>query len=173
MHNNPQDLSYLIMEEIMSDNIENLESQPSVKDSPDNTVDYISAINELKNNTVSKEEYEQVVNDNKKLLSALIEGGSIEQETPPVDINQLRSDLFNSDKKDLNNLDFVTKSLQLRKAIIDGGGVDPFVPQSRQFSATSEDFDRAENVAKILQDCVDYAEGNPEVFTDQLKRYIN
>ena len=43
----------------------------------DTTQDYISAINEIKQNTVSKEAYNKVVEDNRKLLDSLVHTSAI------------------------------------------------------------------------------------------------
>ena len=51
--------------------------------------------------------------------------------------------------------------------------MDPFVPVGNKITPTDEDFQKAEKVAKVLQECVDYADGNPAVFVDELKRNIN
>ena len=40
-------------------------------------------------------------------------------------------------------------------------------------SCTDDDFAKAEKVAAVLQECVDYADGDSNVFTDELKRRIN
>ena len=53
------------------------------------------------------------------------------------------------------------------------GEMDPLVPVGNKITPTDEDFQKAEKVAKVLQECVDYADGNPAVFVDELKRNIN
>ena len=50
---------------------------------------------------------------------------------------------------------------------------DPFVPTGSKIKPTDEDFAKAKKVADTLQECVDYADGDPDVFTDELKRRIN
>ena len=158
------------MEEIEKrDEVQN--NQPDT----DTSVDYISAINEIKANSVSKEDYLKLREENQRLLKAFVNGetpGSAQHVEKP-DINALRAELFGNSKKDLSNLEFVDKALELRQAVIDDGGLDPFVANSRLVHPTDEDFTRAEKVANILQECVDYADGNAGVFTDELKRRIN
>ena len=87
-----------------------------------------------------------------------------------LDIKQLRNELFNSE---LNNLQYIDKTLQLRKALIDAGEPDPFIPSGSKYSPTNEDIDAANRVAEGLQHCVDYANeygGDSEVFTNELQR---
>lgn len=140
----------------------------------DTTPDYISAINEIKANSVSKEDYLKLKEENKKLLKSIVNGENLEasKTIPTEDISELRNKLFGQKRKDLTNLEFVETALKLRTAIMEDGGVDPFVPIGTKIKPTDEDFNKASKVAKVLQECVDYADGNPDVFTDELKRNI-
>lgn len=158
--------------------MENIDNNgASVNNSPetDTTQDYISAINEIKQNTVSKDQYLKLKEDNRKLLDSLVNGGQLEKEEikKPVDIEGLRNDLFGDKPKQMNNLDFISNALKLRIAIIENGGLDPFVPTGHKVQTTHNDYESAQRVADVLQECVDYADGNPEVFNDELKRRIN
>lgn len=137
----------------------------------DANVDYLAAIQELKNNTVSKELYNKVKTENKKLIDTLVSGGSIESpvQKPKADIGELRKELFNKDTQ-LSNLEFVEKSLELRDALLDAGEPDPFLPVGSRISPTPEEERIAENVAEIYRECIEYADGDSEVFTNELMR---
>lgn len=137
----------------------------------DANIDYVAAIKELQNNTVSKEQYTKLRAENKKLLDALVTGGSIENpiQKPEVDIDALRKELFNKDTQ-LTNLEFIEKSLTLRDALIDKGEPDPFLPIGSRISPTPEEARIAENVADIYRECIEYADGDSEVFTNELMR---
>lgn len=136
----------------------------------DNT-DYIEALKEMKEKTVSKEAYAQLKEENKKLLQSLINGETIDahtaQDTP--DVEQLRKDLFSRDGN-LSNLEYAEKALQLRETLIEEGKPDPFLPYGHHISPTNEDIEAANRVAKALKDCIDYAEGDSDLFTSELQR---
>ena len=136
---------------------------------------YIEAIKEMKANTVDKEAYRKLQEENKQLLNSLVNGETIEttDAEQKESIEELRSKLFGTKRKDLTNLEFVENSLKLRDALMESGEMDPFVPVGSKIKPTDEDFAKAKKVAEVLQECVDYAEGNPDVFTDELKRRIN
>lgn len=138
---------------------------------PEVDTDYVAAIQELQNNTVSKDQYNKLRAENKKLLDALVSGGSIENpvQKPEVDIDALRKELFNKDAQ-LTNLEFIEKSLELRDALLDKGEPDPFLPIGSRISPTPEEARIAENVADIYRECIDYANGDSEVFTNELMR---
>lgn len=134
-----------------------------------NGVDYIKAINDLKANSVSKSDYEKLQEENKKLLQSLVNGESYQQPVEDVDIEALRKELF-SDSTDLSNLEYMTKVMQLRDAIIEGGGTDPFLPYGKKIMPTDEDIATANRVSGIIRECIDYADGDSAVFTAELQR---
>ena len=134
----------------------------------DNT-DYIAAIKELKENSVDRQKYDALKADNKRLVEALVNGQTIETNSkPPVDIQALRNELFKNENQ--TNLQYVENALKLRNALIESGEPDPFIPQGSKVIATSEDISAAQRVADVLQECVDYAEGDSQVFTNELQR---
>ena len=140
----------------------------------DNTQDYINAIKDLKQNSVDRSEYEKLRAENKKLIDVVV-NGMPGQEEPAVSkhskeqIDDLRNELFNS-PRELNNLEYVTKAMELREALIENGEPDPFLPVGKQISPTRDDLEGAEKVAQVYKECIEYAEGDSEVFTNELMR---
>ena len=140
----------------------------------DNTQDYLAAIKELKQNSVDRSEYDKLRAENKKLIDAVV-NGQPGQEEPAVSkhskeqIDDLRNDLFNS-PKELSNLEYVTKAMELREALMENGEPDPFLPVGKQISPTRDDLEGAEKVAQVYKECIEYAEGDSEVFTNELMR---
>ena len=140
----------------------------------DNTQDYLAAIKELKQNSVDRSEYDKLRAENKKLIDAVVNGQPGQEE--PVftkhsneQIDDLRNELFNS-PKELNNLEYITKAMELREALMENGEPDPFLPVGKQISPTRDDLEGAEKVAQVYRECIDYAEGDSEVFTNELMR---
>ena len=140
----------------------------------DNTQDYINAIKDLKQNSVDKAKYEALRLENKKLIDAVVNGLPGQEEQVVVkhskeQIDDLRNDLFNS-PRELTNLEFITKTMELREALMENGEPDPFLPVGKQISPTRDDIEGAEKVAQVYQECIAYAEGDSEVFTNELMR---
>ena len=140
----------------------------------DNTQDYLAAIKELKQNSVDRSEYEKLRAENKKLIDAVVNGQPGQEEQVVVkhskeQIDDLRNELFNS-PKELNNLEYITKAMELREALIENGEPDPFLPVGKQISPTRDDLEGAEKVAQVYKECIEYAEGDSEVFTNELMR---
>ena len=140
----------------------------------DNTQDYLAAIKELKEKSVDRSEYDKLRAENKKLIDAVVNGQPGQEE--PVftkhskeQIDDLRNELFNS-PKELNNLEYITKAMELREALMENGEPDPFLPVGKQISPTRDDLEGAEKVAQVYKECIEYAEGDSEVFTNELMR---
>lgn len=138
-----------------------------------NEVDYIQAIQDLKANSVPKEQYLKLKQENKKLIQNLVEGTSEVSgaPAPKADVDQLRKDLFKRDTS-MTNLTYIDNALKLREALIERGDKDPFLPWGHQISPTDADISTANKVASILQECVDYADGDASVFQSELQRVL-
>lgn len=134
--------------------------------------DYIEAIKTLKETTVDKGTYDALRSENKKLLQALVNGEEIEPQNKVLseDIETLRHDILHNDS--LTNLEYWDKVLKLRSALLKRGDEDPFVPQGQKINATAADYATAEKVATIMQEMVDNAEGDPNVFLNEYQRRV-
>lgn len=151
-------------------NLENEKELKSVSgEVVDTTEDYIATINQLKQNSVERSKYDQLRAENKRLLDSIVNGQSVEIAQPKVkkDINVLRNELFNGEN---TNLSYITKTLELRDALMENGEMDPFLPSGNQIAPTDEDVKTANKVAEVLKECVEYAEGDNSVFTNELQR---
>ena len=136
----------------------------------DMTPDYLAAINELKQNSVNREDYDKLKAENKKLLDSIVNGTPVETPIPQgKSIDELRAAYL---KEDQSNLEYITNTLRLREALIAEGKPDPFLPIGEQILPTDEDVAAANKVAAVLQECVDYADGDSAVFTNELQRRL-
>ena len=146
--------------------------QSEASEVEDMTPDYIATIKELKQNTVDKAKYDALRLENKKLLDAVVNGQTVEAQAPvqKEDIQTLRTKVFNNPNQ--TNLEYITNVLALRDRLLEEGNDDPFVPQGTQISATQSDYDRAHKVATVLQEMVDEADGDPNVFLNEYQRRV-
>ena len=149
--------------------IEN-ENSVSEQENVNDSIDYIEAIKEMKQNSVDRSVYDKLKSENKQLLDALVNGKEIEiSKEEPVDIAKLRKDLFNKDGH-MSNLEYVSSALKLRDALIERGERDPFLPYGEKVNLTAEHYDKAEQVATVLKECVEFADGDSGIFTAELQR---
>lgn len=140
----------------------------------DNTNDYIEQIKRLKETSVSRDDYDKLKADNKKLIDALANGTQLEGKVEPKidaveNINNLRKKLF-SKGNDLNNLEYCKTAVELRDALIEKGERDPFLPFGHDVVATESDYETANRVATVMKECIDYADGDSDIFTNELQR---
>lgn len=151
---------------------EEIMNSVSGEEMSNNSVDYIAAINEMKQNSVSREQYNKLQSENKKLLDALVTNKQIDvAEEKPADIKELRAKLFNVDQG-LSNIEFIDTALQLREALIAKGERDPFLPIGSKVQITYDMAEKAEEVAKGLQEMIDFAEGDPGIFNAEYQRRV-
>lgn len=158
----------------MPDEILDQSTSVSQQENLDDSNQYIEAIREMKQNSVSKEAYNKLKEENKQLLDSLINGKQVQitQDKEPVDIPALRKKLFDPTST-LSNLEYASTALELRDALIDQGEQDPFLPYGTNIIPTDEDISKANRFAAVLKECVDYANGDSELFTNELQRRTN
>lgn len=134
----------------------------------DDGVDYVAALNAMKQNSVSKSQYDKLKQENKRLLDAIVNGTELETGSEAtLTIDELRKKTFDSNA---SNLDFWKNALKLRERLIEEGKPDPFVPTGKSVSANQIDYDGAERLAAGIQSCIDYANGDSQLFTNELQR---
>jgi hypothetical protein len=132
---------------------------------------YIAAINELKANTVSKDAFLKLKQENKQLLDSLVNGQSIEQkvEAPKQSIDSLKKHL---QEEGLSNLDYVSTSLELRNRVLAEQGIDMYCPNGAKYVSTYDDQMAAQRVAEQFQEMVDLADGDSNVFDNEFQRRV-
>lgn len=132
---------------------------------------YIDIVTKLKENTVSKEDYEKLQKENKKLANTIANGLTVQPKEEPkkaeVDINELRKNFL---KENQSNLEYAENVLALRNALMEKNPEDdPFLPKGHNINATEQDKIDAQNVADVLEQCIELADGNSDAFTIALQ----
>ena len=147
------------------------------KPAQQSNVELAKALEEARKNTVPKEKYEKLEEENKRLVSEIINGGGAGsgQQNPPekADIPALREKLYGLKSAELSNLEFWQNTLELRDAVIAQEGYDPFLPYGEKIKPTAQDMEKAANVAKVVQECIEEANGDSEIFTALLQSKTN
>ena len=135
--------------------------------------DYVAELDRIKKDMISKSEYERVLRENKTLADSLARGGSFSQEEEkitPERIQELRNKLYGTDPHYRNNMDFFSDLLELRQGIIETEGVDPFLPHNKSYVATDADHAKADYIAQQIGDCLESADGDPQLFNAYLMK---
>lgn len=140
---------------------------------PDTTAELIGKIKELKETTVSRQKYDELAEQNRQLMDLAINGGDAAASTveETKDIAEMRKELFMPDKE-LSNLEYISKALDLREAVLEQTGEDIFVGKGHVASPEQADYDKAEKAANVFKECIEAADGNNEKFVAELNSRI-
>ena len=141
------------------------------KDVEQDTNNYIEAIKEMKANSVSKDAYIKLQDENKKLLESLIKGDTIEapKAAAPeekVDLAALRKHLNEAESP----IDYCKTSLKLHEETLKQTGVNDYLPNGKKIRPTKEDEEKAELFISTIKKCIDYADGDDQLFIQELQR---
>lgn len=144
-----------------------------VENVENNDTDYIETIKQLKENSVSKEQYLRLKEENKKLISSLANGtaydGGSSSDIKPVSLEEL-TDSFYKDYKKMSNREFAERMLEIRNRTLKETGKDLFMPSDVSYIPTQDDINTVNALVEGLQNCIDYANGNDSVFNSELDR---
>ncbi len=146
----------------MNENEMNNQIEQGAQTNTDNGAQqYIDAIREMQKNSVSRDKYTKLEQENKQLLDTLVNGGTVEQVNvePELTTMDLRKKIANADKDKLNSYEFIKTSLELRDKVMAETGDDIFAKDS-----SYEAISKAERTAQIYQQCIDACNGNPQEF---------
>lgn len=139
----------------------------------DPTQKYIDKITEIQKNSVPRAEYEKAMNENKKLLDAMVNGSSaIEQERVEAKptIEEMRNTLYGKDCEDIMDIKYVENLVNLRDTLLQETDVDYGAPTGSQLHADYNDLQSSQRVTDGLRHCLEVADGNQEVFFQELTR---
>ena len=152
----------------MATNEQNLNQQPDI-DIPEDQMDPVDIINNLKENSVSKERYNEIVAQNRKLMQALANGEKIEGEAPKKpDVQELRNTLFSDAEQDMVNIKYMSAALSLRDTLLEDTGKDIFAGEY----PTEEQLTQANDFADAVRSALEVANGDDSIFTADFQRYF-
>lgn len=126
---------------------------------------FLEAAKKVKEGSVSKEEFEKLQADNKKLMDFILEGKELpsdDKSEPIPTIAELQKIRRNPNS---TNLEYVKASLGIRKHIIEEKGFDPFASKEGEEES-------ARRVADALQKMVDEAGDDPKKFNFLLESRV-
>ena len=164
--------------QLFADDGEDQKDQGQPKEEP-GAEKYIKAIEELRENTVPKDKFKKLEEENRLLLSSLIDGKeppesvrkAIEKkEDKPKRIEQLRGDLFGPNRRDMSNLESASALVELRNLMIEEYGEDPVMSSMK--NPTQEDKKAAEDAFALIESCIEQADGDSAVFTAILQSHM-
>ena len=153
--------------------LENQE-QRIVENEVDNT-DLITALKELKANSVSKDKYEALEAKNKEIIEASINGWKTDDQLAKEESEALepRLEYYKKykDNKFATDLEYWDNLIKLRKATIKESGADPCVtgnygltPEGGKVEAAYGEAETVEEQFSLIEDMIKESDGNSQVF---------
>ena len=136
---------------------------PEKKEAETTIGELAKALKEQKENSVSKEDYEKLKAENTELMRSIIDGsphsGRNEPEEKPADLHKLAADLREGG---IGNLEYCKRALKFRDEYMKKYERDPFAPNNDKM--TEEDEEKARNVAEVMKECMEQADGSETMF---------
>lgn len=140
----------------------------------DDDLNLLDEMKKLKENTVSKEEYEKERAKNKELMRRLVEGGGQDVKIEDtVDLDKIREDLFTNNAEGLSKREFWQKVLTLRHERLKNEGVDIFLPKGRKTRYTRLDIESANRLDETITQMIEDSEDNPALFDVLFNEALN
>ena len=140
----------------------------------DNDLNLLDEMKKLKENTVSKEEYEKERAKNKELMRRLVEGGGQDVKTEDtVNLDKIREDLFTNNAEGLSKREFWQRVLTLRHERLKNEGVDIFLPKGRKTRYTRLDIESANRLDETITQMIEDSEDNPALFDVLFNEALN
>lgn len=158
----------------MDEKLMNEENQAAVPES--NTAqNYIDAMQDLRSrldNSVPRELYEKAIDENRLLANAYANGLSM----PTGDESEERRSSRDickyilENKGKLNSLETVKAITDYRDAVLFETGEDVFVSKGHHINPSNGAFESSEKTANIYRECIDYANGDNQLFVQEVQR---
>ena len=138
-----------------------LQTQPEIADTDS---DLVEALKQLKANSVNKDDYNKLKEDNKKLIDALVNGDQITNVQPQAQRSEeeIKQSILNHKGSDMEIAKDIMELYNLKKE----QGENIFISTSHNLSPSElQDAEyNAEAVARCLEDSIEYCEGDPSKF---------
>lgn len=132
--------------------------------------DLLSAKEKIENEKRAlQEEVEKIKSDNKALVEKLLNGEDIVEEDSTT-IDEYAEILYGDKCDQLTDLEYIDKTCKLRRKVIKEKGFDPFVGRGKKYIPEPDEAEKAENVARVFEECVAYANGDNQLFIQELQR---
>lgn len=130
--------------------------------------DFIKQIEDMKANTVPKNDYDKVLAERDRLKQAMLHGVTVKEAEQPKTLAEERKAYAEAIKGGVTNVQGFEAALRLREAAIRETGKDPFMTEA--LDRIDPDF--GERVAGVMSSMVEQSEGNPEMFNALLSSTV-
>lgn len=143
--------------------------------------DEAQAFMEMSNRVKSLEaENKSLQKAKRDYYDAILNGQTLSEASGPKkrSVDEIRKDLMTNIDKGCTNLKYAELSLELDDAVIEETGESCFLPKGHDqhgnpIRPTMDEYATAQRFHEVLQDCVETADGDPEVFNVEFARMLS
>lgn len=164
----------------MDNDVKTQNSESVAQSSINPEIEQARTLAELKNKvTVLENENKNLQEAKSKYYDQILNGGSadpiVEQKHRPI--KEIRDDMIKGFENDITNLDYCKLAVELDDAIRedanDRGKVDSaFLPKGKDVQITVDEYNTADKMNKVLKECIEEADGNPDKFNMALEAHM-
>lgn len=141
------------------------DDEPKVEKGGSSELELLKKIKELKENSVSLDEYNRLKEEKNQIINQVLNGENIENEEQDTrSVDDIRKTLFGKGAEKLSNREYIENALALREKVIAEGGLDPFLPYGSKIQPDTNDVETVERIVETLQDCIKSANGDDDAF---------
>lgn len=153
---------------------ENLERDLALTQNNTDLLSEAQALNEMSMKVRNLEaQNAELMAAKKKYYDSVLNGQTVEEVAPYRTRDEIRKDLFGREEKDnMSNLEYAELAVELDDACIRETGESCFLPKGKGVTPTVDEKDVALRMNSVLKECIEEADGDPEVFDQALKRRI-
>ena len=137
------------------------------------SADYIDAINGLKQELAqTAKKNEALEAEARKLRNQFLNERTVETDDNSPSVEELRK-TFEDGLLTAPDIKQAENFVNLRNKLLEEGKMDPAVPIGHTVTATAKDYAQADKVFQLLEYCLEKADGDPDIFSRELKKYTN
>ena len=136
--------------------------------------DYLAQIQELKKNSVSRAQYNKQLEENRKLLNAIVSGDQIEKKEETKQMrtpDEVYNDFIVSDKP-RSNVERAKLWIEYRESCKAAGEPDPYASNGTKIKPSAAEIASIDRAQAALEHCIEYSGGNDDIFTTELNRIL-
>lgn len=152
---------------------ENQNNEQALDPQQNHAVEEAQALTEMKRrNSELEAENAQLQEAKKQYYDAVLNGQNAEPEVVKLRTRQeIVKDMREAIKNGVTNVKYAELAVELNEACIRETGESCFLPKGRNVSPTADEVALAEKFPAFLQECLEAADGDPDVFNNEVERH--
>lgn len=154
------------------------EKTPKVESAPQNPqkpteVDQARALKEQQDRIEALEAQNKELTEAKRqYYDKVLNGQNPNEDVKPKTVEECRKELKEAKDRGCSNREYAEKALALDDACRRETGESCFLPKGRDVTVTAAEYQTAENVHKVFEECLEQADGDDTAFNIALESHI-